>query len=257
MSKKDSPPSSDQPDPVTYMRNRHPDLYSDSATVSSVELSQGLLEYHLETITNRNQETEFAHFARRLAEKEIFPNLRPQTGPTGGGDSKADSETVPVSSEISELWVGSDPRAGEERWAFAFSAKKDWKGKVARDVRNIALTGRGYSRIYFITNQFAPDKSRAESEDSLSKETDIKVTILDRSWITKAVIENGRADIAIEALKIEELRPLIEQKLGPTDFERQQEFEELERAITDPDHYRRARYQLSRAPFVPPFWLAD
>jgi hypothetical protein len=244
INKKDSPPSSDQPDPVTYMRNRHPDLYSDSATVSSVELTQGLLEYHLETITNRNQETEFAYFARRLAEKEICPNLRPQTGPTGGGDSKADSETVPVSSEISELWVGSDQRAGEERWAFAFSAKKDWKGKVASDVRNIASTGRGYSRIYFITNQFAPDKSRAESEDSLSKETGIKVTILDRSWITKAVIENGRALIAIEALKIEELRPLIEKKLGPTDLERQQEFEELERAITDPDHYRGARYQL-------------
>ena len=226
------------------MRDRHPDLYSDSAKVSSVELTHGLLEYYLETITHRNQEAEFAYFARRLAEKEICPNLRPQTGPTGGGDSKADSETIPVSSEISELWVGSDPRAGEERWAFAFSAKKDWKGKVASDVRNIASTGRGYARIYFITNQFAPDKSRAESEDSLSNETGIKVTILDRSWITKAVIENGRAAIAIEALNIQELRPLVEKKLGPADVERQRELDELERAITDPDHYRGARYQL-------------
>ncbi len=226
------------------MRNRHPDLYSDSARVTTVELTQGLLEYHLETITNRNQENEFAYFARRLAEKEICPNLRPQTGPTGGGDSKADSETFPVSSEISELWVGSDPRAGEERWAFAFSAKKKWKGKVASDVRNIASTNRGYSRIYFITNQFAPDKSRAESEDSLSKETGINVTILDRSWIAKAVIENGRANIAIEALKIEELRPLLEKKLGPADLERQQELDELQRAIADPEHYQGARYQL-------------
>jgi hypothetical protein len=156
-SEKDSPRRSTLPDPVTYMRSLHPDLYSDSAAVTSVELTQGLLEYHLETLTNRNQETEFAYFARRLAEKEICPNLRPQTGPTGGGDSKADSETIPVSSEISELWVGSDPRADEERWAFAFSAKKDWKGKVASDVRNIATTNRGNSRIYFITNQFAPD----------------------------------------------------------------------------------------------------
>lgn len=239
--KRDSP---SRPDPVTYMRNRHPDLYSDSASVTTVGLTHGLLEYHLETITNRNQEAEFAYFARRLAEKEICPNLRPQTGPTGGGDSKADSETIPVSSEISELWVGTDPRAGEERWAFAFSAKKDWKGKVASDVRNIASTGRGYARIYFITNQFAPDKSRAESEDSLSNETGINVTVLDRSWITKAIIENGRADIAIEALNIQELRPLVEKKLGPTDLVRQQEFEELERAITDPDQYRGARYQL-------------
>lgn len=239
-----APQSPNLPDPVTYMRNLHPDLYSDSTVVKSVELTQGLLEYHLETLTNRNQETEFAYFARRLAEKEICPNLRPQTGPTGGGDSKADSETIPVSSEISELWVGSDPRAGNERWAFAFSAKKDWKGKVANDVRNIATTDRGYSRIYFITNQFAPDKSRAESEDTLSNETGIQVTILDRSWITKAVIENGRADIAVDALHIEELRSLVENKIGPVDLERQRELDDLERAIGDPDHYRGARYQL-------------
>src|SRR5208282_2710222 len=114
-----------------------------------------------------------------------------------------------------ELWVGGDPTAGKERWAFAFSAKKTWKSKVADDVRNIAKTNRGYSHIFFITNQFAADKTRAESEDTLTKETGIKVTILDRSWITKAVIENGRANIAIEALKIEELRPLIEKQIGP------------------------------------------
>jgi hypothetical protein len=235
---------SGQPDPVTYMRSRHPDLYSDSTLTTSAELTQDLLEYRLETLTNRNQEVEFAYFARRLAEKEICPNLRPQTGPTGGGDSKADSETVPVSSEISELWIGSDPKAGNERWAFAFSAKKDWKTKVASDVRNIATTDRGYTRIYFITNQFAPDKSRADSEDSLTRETGIRVTILDRSWITKAVLENGRAEIAIEALGIEGLRSVVEKTLGPADVERQQELDELERGIADPGKYGNARYQL-------------
>jgi len=54
---------------------------------------------------------------------------------------------IPVSSEISELWVGGDPVAGKERWAFAFSAKKTWKSKVADDVRNIAKTNRGYSQV--------------------------------------------------------------------------------------------------------------
>ena len=71
------------------MRSRRPEQYSDSEVTSSLELNPGLLEYHLETLTNRNQEIEFAYFARRLSEKEICPNLRPQTGPTGGGDSKA------------------------------------------------------------------------------------------------------------------------------------------------------------------------
>jgi hypothetical protein len=155
------------PDPVSYMRSRRPDEYSDSEVTSSLELTQGFLEYHLETLTSRSQEIEFAYFARRLAEKEICPNLRPQTGPTGGGDSKADSETIPVSGELAELWTGCDPAAAHERWAFAFSAKKDWKAKVRSDVRNIASTDRGYTRIYFVTNQFAPDRSRAESEDTL------------------------------------------------------------------------------------------
>jgi len=225
------------------MRSRRPDEYSDSETTSTVELTQGLLEYHLETLTNRSQETEFAYFARRLAEKEICPNLRPQTGPTGGGDSKADSETIPVSGELAALWTGSDPAAAHERWAFAFSAKKDWKSKVRSDVRDIASTNRGYTRIYFITNQFAPDKSRAESEDTLSKEFDTRVVILDRSWITKAVIENGRADIAIETLKIDELRSLTERKIGPADLERQRELDELEKRIADPNYYQGAIYQ--------------
>lgn len=43
--------------------------------------------------------------------------------------------------------MGNDPRAADERWAFAFSAKKTWKSKVADDVREIASTGRGYTRI--------------------------------------------------------------------------------------------------------------
>jgi hypothetical protein len=153
----DTPPKKSKTDfePAEYMRLQHPDLFSDSTPISRPQLSRELFEYYLETLTNRNQETEFAYFCRRLAEKEICPNLRAQTGPTGGGDSKADSETIPVSTALSELWVGADPRAGDERWAFAFSAKKDWKAKVRSDVSSIAGTNRGYKKIYFITNQFA------------------------------------------------------------------------------------------------------
>jgi hypothetical protein len=232
------------PDAITYMRGKHPDLYSDSTSSQTINLTPSLLEYHLDTITNRSQENEFAYFARRLAEKEICPNLRPQTGPTGGGDSKADSETILLSSDISELWIGSDPKAANERWAFAFSAKKDWKSKVRKDVLAISGTNRGYKRIYFLTNQFAPDKSRANSEDTLTQETGIPVTILDRSWIIKSVINNDRVDVAIEALKIEELRPSLERKIGPMDTKRQNELDELEKNIADPEYYRGARYQL-------------
>jgi hypothetical protein len=235
---------SQQPDPITYMRSRHPDLYSDSETVSVPQLTEDILEYRLQTLTNRNQETEFAYFARRLAQKEICPNLRPQTGPVGGGDSKVDSETIPVSSDVADVWVGTDPAAANERWAFAFSAKEDWKTKIAQDVEKIAGTNRGYTRIYFITNQFARDRSRAESEDTLTKKFGIPIVILDRTWITKAVLENGREELAIEALHIDSLKVLTEHRFGPADRERQQELDELEKAIADPELYAGAQYQL-------------
>ena len=235
---------SEQPDPTTYMRLRHPDLYSDSETVSRPQLAEDVLDYHLETLTNRNQETEFAYFARRLAQKEICPNLRPQTGPVGGGDSKVDSETIPIASDVADVWVGTDPAAATERWAFAFSAKKDWKTKVAQDVEKIAGTNRGYTRIYFISNQFARDKSRAESEDVLARKFGIPVVILDRTWIIKAVLENGREELAIEALHINSLKMLTERRIGPADRERQNELDELEQAITDPELYTGAQYQL-------------
>jgi hypothetical protein len=244
VSDKNEDARSQQPDPITYMRSRHPDLYSDSATVSRPQLTEDILEYRLQTLTNRNQKTEFAYFARRLAQKEICPNLRPQTGPVGGGDSKVDSETIPVSSDVADVWVGTDPAAATERWAFAFSAKEDWKTKVAQDVEKIAGTNRGYTRIYFITNQFARDRSRAEGEDTLTKKFGIPAVILDRTWITKAVLENGREELAVDALHIDSLKVLTERKVGAADRERQQELDELEKAIADPELYAGAQYQL-------------
>ncbi|MGY4498366.1 hypothetical protein ACVWYH_002297 [Bradyrhizobium sp. GM24.11] len=126
---------------------------------------------------------------RGLCERTICPNLRPQTGPDGGGDSKADTETYPVSDEVSGLTYIGDANSGRERWAFAFSAKKEWSVKVRADVKGIAETGRGYDKIIFVTSRFAKAKDRARIEDELSKQYSIRVTILDRSWIVTEIIE--------------------------------------------------------------------
>lgn len=239
------PPDPERLDPTKLMRSMHPDLFSDSSVSTSPQLSKQLLEYHLETLTSRSQEAEFAYFCRRLAEKEICPNLRPQTGPTGGGDSKADSETIPLSSEIADRWIGADPKAANERWAFAFSAKKDWKAKVRSDVKGLAGTRRDYSRIYFMSNQFARDKDRAALEDELKTAYNTQVIILDRSWITEAVFAHDRVELAIEALRIEELTAKAERQIGPRDLERQTELQALDAEIADPERYRGAQYQLA------------
>src|SRR5229473_4944634 len=72
----------DIPNPSEFMRARHPDLFSDARVEESLRLPRAVFEYHLETLTSRKQEYEFEHFCRKLAEKEICPNLRVQTGPT-------------------------------------------------------------------------------------------------------------------------------------------------------------------------------
>lgn len=222
--------------PSQFMRQLRPDCYSDTKDRVAYVLDASTLEYYLESLTNRNQTNDFEIFCRKLCERTICPNLRAHTGPDGGGDSKVDTETYPVSKEISLLFYIGNPRATQERWAFAFSAKKKWGDKVKSDVKNIVGTGRKYKNITFVTNQFAKDKKRSEVEESLSKEYGIPVTIHDRSWIVKEVIENDRRDIAFHYLKVGHEKT-DSFRLGRTDYSRAQQLTDIEKAIGDPEAF--------------------
>jgi len=230
--------------PRELMRSRHPDLFSDSVVEERPILSRPVFEYHLESLTARKEEYQFEHFCRLIAEIEICPNLRVQTGPTGGGDSKVDSETYPVAKEISNRWWLGEPSGGSERWAFAFSAKKAWKPKLEADVDNILSTQRDYKRIYFFTNQFVSDKSRASAEDALTKKAGIPVHIVDRSWLVDRVYSHGQLQLAISALQIDDASAERKARLGPKDMERQADLDELDAQISDPLRYAGAQYQL-------------
>lgn len=190
--------------PSQFMRELRPENYSDTEDRTAYLLEAPVLEYHLESITKRNQTHEFEIFCRKLCERTICPNLRAHTGPDGGGDSKADTETYPVADEIAALFYVGKTDAGRERWAFAFSAKETWKGKVRDDVKGIIGTDRDYNRIICVTSRFARDKDRANLEDELSKKYGVLVTIQDRSWIVKEIIENERKDLAYNYLNVGE-----------------------------------------------------
>lgn len=232
--------------PSEFMRGRRPHLFSDSHSEIVTELQRDVFDYQLETLTSRKEETKFEHFARKLAEKEICPNLLPQTGPTGGGDSKVDAETYAVSEEIAERWyTGIDQSAARERWAFAFSAKRDWQPKVKSDVEKIVKTGRGYARIFFISNQYVPDKKRAELEDELSREYETRVQILDRTWIIEKVFGNNRTALAIDALGIAGLANQKQAVRGPKDIERENDLRLLDEQIDDIPRYEGVQYQLA------------
>ena len=71
--------------PKDFLKARRPERFSDTAVEEVTELDRSLLEFHLSSLTSRSQETDFERFARQLCEREICPNLLPQTGPTGGG----------------------------------------------------------------------------------------------------------------------------------------------------------------------------
>jgi hypothetical protein len=230
--------------PRELMRARHPSLFSDSVSESRPVLARPIFDHHLDTLTARKEEYQFEHFCRLIAEKEICPNLRIQTGPTGGGDSKVDSETYPVAKEISERWWLGEPAGGSERWAFAFSAKKQWKPKVEADVASVLSTKRDYKRIYFFTNQLVSDKQRAAAEDALTKTAGIPVHIMDRNWLAERVYSHGHLDLAISALQIEDASHQSSVRLGPEDVRRSEDLKELDAQISDQGRYIGARYQL-------------
>jgi hypothetical protein len=230
------------------MRKRRPYLFSDTVRSSEPQIAREVLDYHFETLTKRKQEYQFEHFARALSEKELCPNLRTQTGPTGGGDAKVDSETYAVAPDIAERWFWGEA-AANERWAFAFSTKEAWQAKVKSDVASIVSTDRSYTRIYCITSRYAPDKPRAAIEDTLSAAVGVPVTILDRTWILDKIYQNDRVSLAVETLGLTAAEGPAAQ-IGPNDAARSRRLEELDRQIADPTRYREARYSLAEDCFT-------
>jgi len=225
-----------QVSPTQFMRELRPEYYSDTEDRVNYFLDTPTFEYHLDSITSRNQTLDFEIFCRKLCERTICPNLRPHTGPDGGGDSKADTETYPVAEEIAALFYIGEQKAAHERWGFAFSAKKTWSTKVRADVKGIVETGRDYKRIIFVTSRFARDKDRARIEDELSKKYNIPVIIHDRSWIVKEIIENDRKDLAFNYLGVGEAKG-APHRLGPTDYSRAQQLADIEHLFDDPEAF--------------------
>lgn len=174
----------------------------------------------------------------------ISPNLIPQVGPTGGGDGKTDSETYPVSNFISDRWFISGNRWGEkENWAFAISAKTDWKTKLRSDVNKIIGTNRGYTKIFFFSSQKISSKKKKEVQDELKKAYDIELIVLDAEWIVEKVYHNSLLNDVIECLNLS--RIYLEEKItGPNDTERQARLLALEEKISSSDRDYEVDFQL-------------
>lgn len=216
--------------PSKFMRELRPEIYSDSEGRTDYELDAAVFDHHLETLTRRNQTHDFETFCRKLCERAICPNLRAQTGPDGGGDSKADGESFSVADELTEIYYEGQPNSGRERWGFAFSAKAQWQRKIREDVEGLIKTDRGYDRIICLTSRYIKSKVRSALEDELSGATGVPITIHDRTWIIEQVIDHGRKDLAFNYLSVG-TEVSDESRLGPTDYSRLQQLEEIERDL--------------------------
>lgn len=196
-------------------------------------MDRSILEYHLESLTSRSQENDFEDFCRRLAEHEICPNLMPHTGPTGGGDSKVDSETYPVADALTENWYsGIGREAAHERWAFAISAKKAWRPKVQSDVAKIITTDRGYTTVFFLSSRYIRDKERAEVEDALAKKHGVRVRIFDRTWLLDKVFQGKHETLAIATLRLQ-VSTVSKEQPGPQDAQRLLDFDEIQTRVRE------------------------
>lgn len=227
-----------------FYRKIRPKHFSDSKTVAKVILPREQLEYEISQISINQKQDSFENLCRRLAEKLITPNLIPQVGPTGGGDGKTDSDTYPVSNFISDRWFVSGNRWGkDENWAFAFSAKEDWRSKVKSDVKKIVGTNRGYTKAFFFSNQKISSKHKKEVQDQHSKELGINLTIIDAGWILDKVYSNGLLNDVIETLNLS--REYIEEKVvGPIDQERLSKLSILEERINSTNRISEVDFQL-------------
>ncbi len=231
--------------PNAYMRTARPELFSDTEQRQQVSLPADQFEFYLDQLTAKKRESQFEEFGRRLAQLEICPNLLPQTGPTGGGDSKTDAATYPVAEALAKrcCWVGSaGPSDGD--WAFAMSCMKKWRDKLQSDVAKIAALPRKFTKVFFLTNQPVRDKVRAELEVELGCRFGFDVRILDRGWIVAKVTENHREELAIETLGLE-VSPRTREEPGPRDLARQRRLDALLHDLGQPELYHENDYALA------------
>jgi hypothetical protein len=231
------------------MRGRRPTLFSDTLIESSAPHTRDAFEYRLQTITARSEEAQFQRFVHALLEVEVCPNLMPQTGPTGGGDSKVDSETYAVADAIAERWwSGAAREAANGQWAFAISAMQDWRKKARQDIDNVLASGRTYQRIYFVTNQFVKDKDRVKVEEELTRRAgNIPVRIFDRTWIVQAVYDHDHWPIAERELGLPTAHSKTPGSIGPLDASRARQLAAVEAEIADPARFANSPVQLAHA----------
>lgn len=216
--------------PAQLYRLMRPEYFSDSK-MEPEKMTRDQFKYILSRISTDQKQDAFEEFTRRCVQKLITPNIIPQTGPTGGGDAKADLISYPVSKETSSLWtVPEGGNNGSEKWAFAISSVQKWSTKMDGDVKKIVENLPDVTRIYYCTNQAVASRSRLTKQTRYRKDYNIETEILDQNWYVQAVFDQGCYNDAVEALGLGDSLRLVK-VLGPLDTKRENRLAELDNVL--------------------------
>lgn len=229
--------STDQrrPTPREFLKGRRPDEFSDStAQAERSTIQRELLEFVLAEITRTKREYDFETFSYHLMRREICPNLSPQSGPIGGGDSHADAASYEVSGDLDYRYWSGISSTTSRRFGFAFSAKKDWGTKIRGDVAKMMKWPDPPSVICFVTNQHVSDKRKKKMVDELRAAHGVEVQIFDRNWIVAKLLENDAAELVYAHLHVD--RPIGQRAIvaGPNDTQRRARLDELKARLGTP-----------------------
>jgi hypothetical protein len=217
--------------PKDFLKQRRPNKFSDSIIKEKTNLNRPTLESHLLNLSSRNEQDIFEQFIVSLCEVEVCPNIKPNTGPAGGGDGKTDAESYPVSADTAlSLYIGFEQLKPKRAFAFAISAKKKWEAKLKLDFEKIYEDDRKLDVTYFVTNQYVKADKRKVLEKDLGEKYHTEVHILDLTWILQRVFDNKRVELAVTKLGIEgATNDAID--FGPNDTRRRRKIDELEKEI--------------------------
>ena len=215
--------------PSQLYRVMRPEYFSDSVNEKE-RVSREQFKYILSRVSTDQRQDAFEELTRRCVIKLITPNIIPQTGPTGGGDAKADLLSFPVSKITSSFFIITECINGNEKWAFAISSVQKWSAKMDSDIKKIIETYPDTERVYFCTNQSVSARNRLSKQQKFKETYGIDIFILDLSWYIQAVYDQGCYDDAIEALGLGDDLKLVK-KLGPNDTAREKELQELDKIV--------------------------
>jgi len=165
-------------------------------------LSESEVEFLLERLPEKNAHHEFERLAVCLCEIEVCRNIKPATGPVGGGDYGEDASTHPVSEDVRNayFWVGVGTTSIGDDWLFAFSIKKKWKTKIQEDAEKAAKRNPVPKKFLFVTSQPIKIKKREDVKKDLKAQFGFDAEILDRTWIVHQIVYKGHWRLAAEFL---------------------------------------------------------